>query len=228
MNIMKKPAKHIIGLITRRDVEALRVAVEMLPDNGTIVEVGTFTGKSTVAIAEACERQGKRYDIHTIDRFIGLNVILGRAKLLADDEYRNKVINQLGYTLDQILEYACRPNLIKYVVNNFTLTAKEQWDKFLENTRGYDNIVVYKEHFDPKDFQWVLAADMVFYDGDHTAESTYDALVFWEKKLKENGILVVHDYEPAHPGCVEAVDRFVSERGKKVIVPTKSTVAIIC
>lgn len=223
-----KPAKHITGLITRRDVEALHHAVSMLPKTGSIVEIGAFTGKSTVAIAEACVRQNKNYTITTFDKFEGLNIMLGRMQLLANDKYREQTLKKLGYTLDQVLHYMCKPKLLKYVVNNFTLTADEQWQKFCENTEGYKNIEVRKEFFSPYFTDWTEKVNMVFYDGDHNYADTLAALCFWNECLVEDGILVVHDYEPMHSDCMKAVDEFAKTHNKKIIVPTKSTVAILC
>lgn len=223
-----KPAKHIIGLITRRDVEALREAVSMLPDAGNIVEIGAFTGKSTVAIAEACVRQNKNYTITTFDKFDGLNIMLGRMQLLANDQYREQTLKKLGYTLDQVLQYMCKPKLLKYVVNNFTLTADEQWQKFCENIEGYHGIEVRKEFFSPYFTDWDKKVNMVFYDGEHNYADTLAALCFWNEYLVEDGILVVHDYEPMHSDCMRAVDEFAKTHNKKIIVPTKSTVAILC
>jgi hypothetical protein len=224
---MKNP-KHIVGLITRRDVEAIREAVSMLQDDPVIVEIGSFTGKSTVALADACKKQGKDYTIHTFDKFEGLNIMLGRMKLIADDKYREATLKKLGYTLDQVLHYMCRPKLLKYVVNNFTLTAQEQWDKFRENIEGYPNIYPYKMFFD-KNLQWNIGdIDMMFYDGDHSYEATKEALEYWNTKLIPGGILACHDYEPMHSDCMRAVDEFAAVHNKKIIVPPKSTVAILC
>jgi hypothetical protein len=223
-----KPAKHIIGLITRRDVEALREAVSMLPETGEIVEIGAFTGKSTVAIAEACHHQNKNLNITTFDKFEGLNIMLGRMQLLVNDKYREQTLKELGYTIDQVLHYMCKPKLLKYVVNNFTLTAEEQWQKFCENTEGYDNINVRKEFFSPYFTHWDRKVNMVFYDGDHNYVDTLAALCFWNEYLLPDGILVVHDYEPIHSDCMKAVDEFAATHNKKIIVPTKSSMAILC
>lgn len=223
---MKNP-KHIVGLITRRDVDALREAVSMLRDDPVIVEIGSFTGKSTVALADACIRQGKDYTIHTFDKFEGMNIMFGRMKLLADDKYREATLQKLGYSLDQVLHYICRPKLLKYVVNNFTMTAEEQWQKFCDNIQEYENIYIYKMLFD-KNIGWDIGVDMVFYDGDHSYDATKEALEYWNPKLLPGGILVVHDYEPMHSDCMRAVDEFAAANNKKIMVPTKSTVAILC
>jgi len=90
----------------------------------------------------------------TFDKFEGLNIMLGRMQLLVNDKYREQTLKELGYTIDQVLHYMCKPKLLKYVVNNFTLTAEEQWQKFCENTEGYDNINVRKEFFSPYFTHW--------------------------------------------------------------------------
>jgi hypothetical protein len=53
------------------DQELYRKAVEALPDDGTIIEVGAFMGKSTMFLADKIRHSGKKGRIIAIDDFHG-------------------------------------------------------------------------------------------------------------------------------------------------------------
>jgi hypothetical protein len=97
---------------------------------------------------------------------------------------------------------------------NFTVTAidkftdgpmQEEWwtsiighgrrkiELFKEHTQGYDNLQIIETGFWAHRFEWNTPVTAVFYDGDHSEDSTYAALNFWKDHLTEDGILVCHD-----------------------------------
>lgn len=45
--------------------------VEMLPEEGNLLELGSLFGKSTVCWAETFERHNKNWNIHAVDLFAG-------------------------------------------------------------------------------------------------------------------------------------------------------------
>ena len=49
-----------------------REFVEMLPNNGFLLEIGSFLGKSAVCWAKTFKEQEKIWDIHTVDVFEGI------------------------------------------------------------------------------------------------------------------------------------------------------------
>lgn len=54
--------------------------------------------------------------------------------------------------------------------------------------------------------------DVVFIDATHTYEAVKDDINIWLPKVKKGGILAGHDYEPAHPGVVKAVDELLPDK----------------
>tara|TARA_Y100000768_G_scaffold51958_1_gene34118 strand:+ start:1267 stop:1857 length:591 start_codon:yes stop_codon:yes gene_type:complete len=46
--------------------------VKQLPDRGNLIEIGPYLGKSTVTWAHEFSKQGKEWNIHTIDAFEGI------------------------------------------------------------------------------------------------------------------------------------------------------------
>lgn len=221
-----KPAKHIYGLITRRDVDALYEAVSYLPESGKIIEIGAWTGKSTVAFAEACKKQGKTYSVHSIDRFGGGNVLRYFAGIVVNPDFPNMLVRDFGLTIEQFLDRACKKNRVKYFLN-FILTADEQYDHFLKNVSPWENITHERTEFDVNTYVYDDEINLMFYDGDHTYDATYDALNYWNKRLVSGGILCCHDYEPIYAGAMKAIQQFAEENNKELIVPKKSTVVII-
>lgn len=57
------------------------------------------------------------------------------------------------------------------------------------------------------------SVDRVFLDGSHDGPSVAEDLEGWITRLREDGTLAGHDYDPKHPDLCAAVDAFAGERG---------------
>jgi predicted O-methyltransferase YrrM len=57
--------------------------------------------------------------------------------------------------------------------------------------------------------------DFLFIDGSHEYEDVKADLGFWYPKLKGGGIIAGDDYDPAHPGVIQAVDERFDAEAKK-------------
>jgi predicted O-methyltransferase YrrM len=57
------------------------------------------------------------------------------------------------------------------------------------------------------------SVDRVFLDGSHDRESVAEDLRIWSERLRPDGVLAGHDYDPKHPDLCAAVDEHASERG---------------
>ena len=53
--------------------------------------------------------------------------------------------------------------------------------------------------------------DIVFIDGDHSYEGCRDDILAWLPKLRKGGWLTGHDYYPAFPGVMRAVDELIDK-----------------
>lgn len=61
--------------------------------------------------------------------------------------------------------------------------------------------------------------DFVYIDSDHRYEAVKKDLNDWLPKLKENGIIALHDYVDAYGfGVIKAVDECIAEQGLEVIL----------
>ena len=57
-----------------------------------------------------------------------------------------------------------------------------------------------------------ITPEFVYIDGSHEEADVAADLAAWWDVLPPYGMLAGHDYDPAHPGVVAAVDRFARER----------------
>lgn len=63
---------NIDGWFTDADAEAYRTIIESLPARGgTVVEIGSWMGRSIGALIEQCRKQGKLPRIISVDTFKG-------------------------------------------------------------------------------------------------------------------------------------------------------------
>jgi hypothetical protein len=58
----------------------------------------------------------------------------------------------------------------------------------------------------------LIKPDFVYIDAEHTEEACYADMVAWWDILPSRAILAGHDYDPAHPAVMRAVERFARER----------------
>ena len=75
-------------------------------------------------------------------------------------------------------------------------------ERTIDNVRARINRpnVTLHQGFSPQDFsQWDQPIDMYFEDGLHQDPALRDNVYFWTSKLKQGGILAIHDYRPWLP-----------------------------
>ena len=124
--------------------------VEMLPQNGFLLEVGSFLGKSAVCWAKTFEDQNKVWDIHTVDMFLG---IIDPRKM-SDMQFNSE---------DE------RKSFIHYM-DQFVMSGEEQLKEFQENISGWENITWQKKYVDGN-YVPPKKPDAMFYDGGHTYDN---------------------------------------------------------
>ena len=129
--------------------------VESLPEEGKLIEIGPYLGKSTVAWAEEFEAQNKKWSIHTVDIFAGLS-----GKFWPEDVSQE--------TID--------------FLNTLIISEKDHLATFKRNIEGWDNITWEKKFF-TKDYQPKEEYDVLFYDGLHEYKNCIEALNFWKDKV---------------------------------------------
>jgi len=75
--------------------------------------------------------------------------------------------------------------------------VSEAFDRFKYNTQEYSNINVYREK--SEDILPLLLYgklyDMIYIDGNHTAEAVYNDIEMSRKLLTEDGVIIIDDYK---------------------------------
>jgi len=76
----------------------------------------------------------------------------------------------------------------------------------------YENIKVIKNNsvLECNNFK-NKSCDMVFIDGNHSFEAVTADFYAWLPKVKDNGIILFHDYSDIHPTSKQAIDRLYED-----------------
>jgi hypothetical protein len=69
--------------------------------------------------------------------------------------------------------------------------------------------------------------DIVFVDACHTYEAAKEDMVEWQKHLKPEGLMLIHDYSEHFPGVVQAVDELLVDRGIDVNLIDGTSIAAV-
>jgi hypothetical protein len=82
-------------------------------------------------------------------------------------------------------------------------TGEEQEQRFIENTKGWDNITYEKSYF-TDEWRPKEDYDVLWYDANHFEESVTEAINFWENRVDT---MIIDCYDDVHPGTVAAIDK---------------------
>lgn len=148
-----------------------------VPNNGTIVELGAWKGRSSVVLGLACKPKTaldasihKR--VYSVDTFLGSPSERSgphhEATLFPDGVYQQFLANVDRFNLSSLVFPLAMP--LEEAVNNF----------------GPEVV------------------DMLFIDCEHTYEATRLAFELWLPKVKPGGIILFHDYD--WPGVHGAIN----------------------
>ena len=142
------------------------------------------------------------------------------------------LLGELGYTKGAEIgvrrakysKYLCEknPNLTLFCVDPWTpynnKYRKERQDRIyqeaLKNTKGRNIKIIRKNSFDAlADFE-DGSLDFVFIDGNHTFDYVAPDIIYWSKKVRKNGMVIIHDYYSwSGAGVREAVDAYTKCNG---------------
>jgi SAM-dependent methyltransferase len=166
--------ESVPGWMTRPELEVVAAAAAAVPENGLIVEIGSFAGRSSVHWAA---NSHPSVEIYCIDPF-------------------DYVLDDYSYEHMQ----GDRTNV----------RGRPSGELFIEHTEAWAERLVPLAQLSPPP-SWDRPADVIFVDGDHTAEGVRRDLEFWIDHLKPSGRLLGHDWDD--PRVREAVEAFAAERG---------------
>ena len=154
----------IKGFLDLNEGIALYEEVKRVSENNFCVEIGSYCGKSTCFIGQACKENKSK--LITIDHHKGSEEQqLG--ELYFDAEVYDEKLGRVN--THPLLE----KNLAKYVLED--VVKPHVMDSFSASKIVENN------------------ADLIFIDGSHTFESAESDYELWKNKIKKGGTLAIHD-----------------------------------
>jgi glycosyltransferase involved in cell wall biosynthesis len=150
--------------------------VKKLSDNSHIVEVGSWKGRSTAFLAVEIINSGKKIKLDAVDSWSG-------------DEG-----DPLSFNED--------PEFMSYNRNILELFKKN-----MSPVEGKIDLTPIQMFSVPASKLYSdKSLDFVFLDANHKYETITEDIKHWLPKIKSGGIIGGHDYSPAFPGIIKAVN----------------------
>lgn len=189
------------GYFSNDDYQAITEIAKLLPDKGTLVELGTGFGKSAACWATILRELDKSYTIYTLDKFKTTAKQFMLDKRLSRIEGDKKLL---------------RP-FIMAEVNQEEITRQLLVD-FKEIT-----VVSYDIFTDIPDKLNIDSLQCVFNDANHSSIGLRRCFTDWYKLLDTNGVYSGHDYgELNWPDVKKEADSFAKENNTSVILPNSN------
>lgn len=195
------------GYFYHNDYLAIMEIAKLLPDEGSLVEIGCLFGKSAACWSTILGQLGKNYKIYTLDRFRSIN-----SAFIKDGRYRGLSGN-------------------KNLIRPFIMAEMNQEEMAKHLLSDYDNVTVinydlYNNY--PSELN-IDNIQCVFEDANHRSFGVRRCFVDWYPLLKTNGIYSGHDYDDTEQFDVKReIDLIAKEQNASVVIPNaESTVYYI-
>ena len=154
----------IKGFLDLNEGIALYEEVKRVSENNFCVEIGSYCGKSTCFIGQACKEN--------------------KSKLITIDHHKGSEEQQLGelyFDAEVYDEKLRRVNTLPLLEKNLAKFDLEDIVKPLVMDSISASKIVENN------------ADLIFIDGSHTFESAESDYELWKNKIKKGGTLAIHD-----------------------------------
>ena len=154
----------IKGFLDLNEGIALYEEVKRISENNFCVEIGSYCGKSTCFIGQACKEN--------------------KSKLITIDHHKGSEEQQLGelyFDAEVYDEKLGRVNTLPLLEKNLAKFDLEDVVKPLVMDSISASKIVENN------------ADLIFIDGSHTFESAESDYELWKNKIKKGGTLAIHD-----------------------------------
>lgn len=154
----------IKGFLAEDEGEALFRYAQTVADIGPCLEIGSYCGKSTVYLGQACKDSDNT--LYAVDHHRG-----SEEHQLGEEYHDASLYDDQQQCMDSFPEFrrtvrlAGLDNTVVPVVASSMVTVKH----------------------------WATPLGMVFVDGGHSPQMSMDDCVHWSAKLAPGGILAVHD-----------------------------------
>ena len=192
----------IPGHINEADIQAIEYIANQLPDQGIVVEFGTFFGKSAICWAKALRNLNKNYKIYTLDGFA----------LSPKSIMKNSTQDYLLQDRKSVWEFMLGE------VDQYTMACKILKD-FPEI-----EIVKYNLFLDSSNILGLEEVTCFFNDGNHTGPGVKLCYEYWYPKVISGGYFCGHDYgNPRYIQVEKETNDFAETNKLEVIQPYKDS-----
>lgn len=165
-------AYDVPGLSSKKDIDIVYEFAKTVPENGTIVEIGSFFGRTAVAFAEGAYPSVTIYCIDYFNEHTHLSPPShGQGAIGTDFWQPNKVYNK-----------------------------EEEFTKFTKDYKNIiplkleQNLMVYPYDKEP--------IDLLFLDCAHINPNDLQNIFYFKKFLKPNALICGHDYHESFPDVI--------------------------
>jgi hypothetical protein len=190
----------IPGWMWERDLQILNTLASHVPENGNILEVGSFVGRSTVALyaGKPANATLEVIDMFTVSKIYPTAIDSGWIDgSLSKVKAIKNIAKETGSWLEAF-KYCVTPEIFDQLVVNVTTSRNYEMTK----------------HF-----------DMVFIDANHKEEEVvYDIKKY---SADENTLLVGDDFIDRHPGISTALSKVRWNIPRTIIIPEYSKLWIM-
>lgn len=187
---MKLVNMDIPGWNTQDFLEDISSYASAVPENGCIIELGAFFGRTTYTLG-----MSKKPSV----------------KLITIDFWTTVYFDEVVMFHDNFCSAESSANIEKYIKDNPRRLEGEDFFKlWSEFTYDVTNKIGIRSRTDLDNSNFPQA-DFIFHDASHSYEDVYSDLHNWFPKLKKNGIFIIDDYNDNFPGLKTAVDQYVRE-----------------
>ena len=172
----------IKGFLDLNEGIALYEEVKRVSENNFCVEIGSYCGKSTCFIGQACKEN--------------------KSKLITIDHHKGSEEQQLGelyFDAEVYDEKLGRVNTLPLLEKNLAKFDLEEVVKPLVMDSISASKIVENN------------ADLIFIDGSHTFESAESDYELWKNKIKKGGTLAIHDVYDSEDEGGQAPNKIIKQ-----------------
>ena len=194
-------SNRLPGYFFLGDFYVMLEIIDKLPSRGTVIQIGTFLGRSAKFWAELFRQQNKIYNIICLDTYDNT----------ADDVFNQHLRSKFAGDIA--------------TVTSFLHKKKTNLEIVIDNLKQYGEIQHYVYDIfvnSPEDIQ---ASNIVcvFDDAVHTRQGVKQSFDSWFNRLEYDGIYCGHDYSLNFLEVMETVNNIAAENDLKLQLPRKDS-----
>lgn len=178
---------NVTGWFNKKEFAILEILAKSVPSNGSIIEIGSHFGRTTVAWADTLCTTASIYAIDTW------------SYMEPDEQFLSmEDIDKLPMTYKESM--ASRFEVFEYFTKNYNNITPVH----AHSPRSFQQYPNLLKVIPP-------AADLIFVDAIHENPWFADDLTYWYPRLKNGGTLCGHDFSSWFPDIITTVRSFAKE-----------------